>query len=102
MGVEKRLFLVHRWTLCQKLFMPLSAVYVGVRRSAPYVSMGQRRLVAMGWHRKGCTPAPGEERRFEEGDDGLGQGEPMPEVVRGGEGGVEPVAQPPNDPGGVE
>jgi len=35
-----------------------------VRRSAPYVSMGQRRPVAMRWHRKGFTPAPGEERRL--------------------------------------
>jgi len=26
----------------------------------------------------------------------------MPKVVRGGEGGGEPVAQPPNDPEGVE
>jgi len=25
-GVEKTLFVVHLWTLCQKLFMPLSAV----------------------------------------------------------------------------
>ena len=46
-GVEKKLFVIHLWTLCQKLFMPLSAVYVGVRRSAPYVSIGQRRPVAM-------------------------------------------------------
>jgi len=46
-GVEKRLFVVHLWTLCQKLFMPLSAVYDGMRRSAPYVSRGQRRPVAM-------------------------------------------------------
>jgi len=46
-GVEKKLFVVHLWTLCQKLFMPLSAVYVGVRRSVPYVSIGHRRPVAM-------------------------------------------------------
>jgi len=25
-GVEKKLFVVDVWTLCQKLFMPLSAV----------------------------------------------------------------------------
>jgi len=62
--VEKKLFVVHLWTLGQKLFMPLSAVYVGVRSSAPYVSMGQRRLVAMRWHRKGRTPAPVEDRRL--------------------------------------
>jgi len=33
-GVEKNLFVVHPWTLCQKLFMPLSAEVFGVRRSA--------------------------------------------------------------------
>jgi len=63
-GVEKKLFVVHLWTLCQKLSMPLSTVYVGVRRSAPYVSMGQRRPVATRCHRNGGTPAPGEERRL--------------------------------------
>jgi len=60
--VEKKLFVVHLWTLCQKQFMPLSAVYVGVRRSAPYVSMGQRRPLAMRWNKQGRTPALGEER----------------------------------------
>jgi len=34
-GVEKKLFVVHLWTLCQKLFMPLSDDELGVRRSAP-------------------------------------------------------------------
>jgi len=63
-GVEKKLFVVHLWTLCQKLFMLLSAEGFGVRRSAPYVSMGRRRPVAMRWHRKGLTPAPGEDRRL--------------------------------------
>jgi len=46
-GVEKKLFVAHHQTRCRKLFMPLSAVYVRVRRSAPYVSMGQRRPVVM-------------------------------------------------------
>ena len=63
-GVEEKLFVVHRWTLCQKLSMLLSADEFGVRRSAPYVSMGRRRLLAMRWHRKGLTPAPGEDRRL--------------------------------------
>jgi len=65
-GVEKKLFVVHRcqWTLCQKLSMLLSAEEFGVRRSAPYVSMGRRRPLAMWWHRKGLTPAPGEDRRL--------------------------------------
>ena len=34
-GVEKRLFVVHLWTLCQKLLMPRSAKEFGVKRSAP-------------------------------------------------------------------
>jgi len=34
-GVEKTLFVVHLWTLCQKLFLPLHAAWFGVRRSAP-------------------------------------------------------------------
>jgi len=63
-GVEKNLFVVHRWTLCHKLFMPLRAEEFGVRRSAPYVSIGRRRLLAMRWHRKGLTPAPGEDKRL--------------------------------------
>jgi len=62
--VEKKLFVVQRWTLCQKLSMPLSAEEFGVRRSAPYVSMGRRRPLAIRWHRKGLTPAPGEDRRL--------------------------------------
>ena len=63
-GVEKRLFVVQRWTLCQKLFMPLSAEELGVRRLAPYMSMGRRRPLAMRWQRKGLTPAAGEDRRL--------------------------------------
>ena len=34
-GVERKLFVVHLWTLCQKLFMLLSAEEFRVRRSAP-------------------------------------------------------------------
>jgi len=34
-GVEKKLFVVHLWTLCQKLLIPLRAEGFGVRRSAP-------------------------------------------------------------------
>ena len=63
-GVEKKLFVVHRWTLCQKLSMLLSAEEFGVRRSAPYVSLGRRRWLAMRWQRKGLTRAPGEDRRL--------------------------------------
>jgi len=63
-GVEKKLFVVHRWTLCQKLSMLLSAEEFGVRRSAPYVSMGRRRPLAMRWHREGLTPAPAQDKRL--------------------------------------
>jgi len=62
--VEKKIFVVHLWTLYQKLFMPLRAPEFGVRRSAPSVSMGRRRPLAMRWQRKGLTPALGEERRL--------------------------------------
>jgi len=34
-GVEKKVFVVHLWTLCQKLVIPLSAAVFGVRRCAP-------------------------------------------------------------------
>ena len=63
-GVETKLFVVHRWTLCQKQSMLVSAEVFGVRRSAPYVSMGRRRPLAMRWHRKGLMPAPEEDRRL--------------------------------------
>jgi len=39
---------------------------------------------------------------FDEGEDGLGQAESMPEVVGGSKGGGEPVPQPSNKLGGVE
>ena len=41
--------------------MLLSAEEFGVWRAAPYVSMGRRMPLAMRWHRKGLTPAPGED-----------------------------------------
>jgi len=44
--------------------MPLSAEGFRVRRSDSYVSMGRRRPLATRWHRKGLTPAPGEDRRL--------------------------------------
>jgi len=72
-GVEKRFFVVHLWTLCQKLFMSLSAVYFGVRRSALYVSMGRRRPLAMRWHRKGPMPVPGGGELLDKGEDSLAQ-----------------------------
>ena len=50
--------------MCQKLSMLLSEEEFGVRRSAPYVSMERRRPLAMRWHRKGLTLAPGEDRRL--------------------------------------
>jgi len=63
-GVEKKLFVVHLCSLCQKLFIPLSAEEFRVSRSTPYVSIGRRRPLAIRWQRKGLMPAPGEERRL--------------------------------------
>ena len=60
-GVEKKLFVFHLWTLCQKLFMLLRAEEFGVRRSAPYISIGRRRPLAARWQRNGLRPAPGED-----------------------------------------
>ena len=45
---------------------------------------------------------PWGEQALDEGEDCLDQGEPMSEVVGGGESGGEPVLQPPDDSGGVE
>jgi len=64
MGVEKKFFVVHLWTLGQKPFLPVSAEEFGVRRSAPYVRMGRKRPCAMRWHKRGLSPAPGEDRRL--------------------------------------
>ena len=62
--MEKKLFVVQYWTLCQKLSMLLSAEEFGVRRSAPYLTMGKRRPLATRWQRKGLMPAPGEDRHL--------------------------------------
>ena len=62
--MEKKLFVVHLWTGCQELFMPLSTVVFGVRGSAPYVGMWRRRPLATRWQKNGLTPAPGEDRRL--------------------------------------
>jgi len=64
MGVEKRALVVHLWTLGQKVFMPLRALELGVRRSAPQVSMGRRRPWATRWQRKGLTCGLREDRRW--------------------------------------
>jgi len=51
---------------------------------------------------KGSNTHPWGGQAFYKGEDRLGQGEPVPEVVGGGEGGGKPVSQPSNDAGGVE
>jgi len=60
--VEKKLFVVHLWTLCQKLLMPQRVEEFGVRRSARYLSMGRRRQLPIRWQRKGLTPVAEEVR----------------------------------------
>jgi len=45
---------------------------------------------------------PGGGKALDEGGDSLGHGQPVSEVVGGGEGGGEPVPKPPDHLGGVE
>ena len=51
---------------------------------------------------EGCNTGPWRGYALDEGENSLGQGQPEPEVVGGGEGGGQPVPQPSNHMGGVE
>jgi len=63
-GVAEKQFVVHLWTLCQKLFRRAMAPTLGVNRSAPYSKMGATKDVSSLWHRYGARPAPGGLRRL--------------------------------------
>jgi len=58
-GVAEKQFVVHLWTLCQKVFRRARVPVLGVNRSAPYSKMGAIKHVASLWHRYGAKPAPG-------------------------------------------
>jgi len=57
--VAEKQFVVHLWTLCQKVFRRAMAPALGVKRSDPYSKMGATKDVASLWHRYGARPAPG-------------------------------------------
>jgi len=58
-GVAEKQFVVHLWTLCQKVSRRAMAPALGVRRSAPYSRIGVMSNVASLWDRYGARPAPG-------------------------------------------
>jgi len=58
-GVAEKLFVVHLWTLCQKVLRRAVAPTPGVKRSAPQSRIGAIRDVASLWHRYGARPASG-------------------------------------------
>ena len=57
--VAEKQFVVHLWTLCQKVLRRSMAPAVCVKRSALYSRMGVTKGVASLWHRYGARPAPG-------------------------------------------
>jgi len=63
-GVAEKQFVVHLWTLCQKVFRRAMAPALGVKRSARYSRMGATRDLASLWHTYGARPAPGGLRRL--------------------------------------
>jgi len=63
-GVAEKQFVVHLGTLRQKVFRRVTGPALGVKRSAPYRSMGATRDVASLWIGYGARPAVGELRRL--------------------------------------
>jgi len=63
-GVAEKQFVVHLWTLCQKVFRRAIAPTLRVKRSAPYRKMGATKDVGSLWYRYGARPAPGGLRRL--------------------------------------
>jgi len=62
--VSEKQFVVHLWTLCQKVFRRAMVPALGVKRSDPYSKMGATKDIASRWHRYGARPAPGGLRRL--------------------------------------
>ena len=70
-GVEKKLLVTYRQTLCPKKFIDRVVQWFGTRRSAPYVRMGRNRPMATRWASKERVPPPGEERPFTKAKEAL-------------------------------
>jgi len=49
--VAEKQFVVHLWTLCQKVLRRAVAPALGLKSSAPYCRMGATKDVANLWHR---------------------------------------------------
>ena len=49
--MAEKQFVVHLWTLCQKVLRRAVVPALGVKRSAPYSRMGATKDVANLWHR---------------------------------------------------
>jgi len=64
MGVAQKQFVVHLWTLCQKVVSRAIDPVLGVKRSAPYSKIGPTKEAASRWHRYRARPAPGGLRRL--------------------------------------
>jgi len=62
--VAEKQFVVHLWTLCQKVLSRAMDPALGVKRSAPNSKIGATREVASRWHTYGARPAPGALRRL--------------------------------------
>jgi len=58
-GVAEKQFVVHLWTLCQKVLRRSMAPGLCVKRSALYSRMGATKDVASLWYRYGARPTPG-------------------------------------------
>ena len=59
MGVDEKQLVAHLCTLCQKVLSLVMEPALGVKRSAPYRSIGATSDVASLWHRSGASPVPG-------------------------------------------
>ena len=56
--MAQKQFLVHLWTLCQRVFRRAIAPVLGVKSSDLYSKMGATKDVASLWHRYGARPVP--------------------------------------------
>ena len=96
MGVEKKQFVTHLWTLFQKV-SSLSCIFRrGVKRSAPYRSTGAMREEARRWQRYRGETFPRGRQAFNGIKGPLGNGKSPRKVWISGERGGKPIAEPPD------